>query len=185
MSENSAKSIRIGVIATVIGGVILMLIPSVRGYVGSFLSWLWSGITSLWSALWVEHLVFGWIIVLITGMALIGLVTVVLFLREIWGKKDFHSYTEDVIHGAVWRWRWTSNNISGLWCFCPRCEATLVYDDSTCRNYLANTSRTDFICENCNNSVIASISGGNKSYALGAIEREIDRKIRTKEFEKH
>ncbi|MCH4813659.1 hypothetical protein [Vreelandella neptunia] len=185
MSENSAKSIRNGVIATVVGGVILMLIPSVRGYVSSFFSWLWSGITSLWSALWVEHLVFGWTIVLITVMALIGLVTVLLFLREILGKKDFHSYTEDVIHGAVWRWRWTYNNISGLWCFCPRCEATLVYDDSTCRNYLANTSRTDFICENCNNSVIASINGGNKSYALGAIEREIDRKIRTKEFEKH
>lgn len=185
MSENSAINIRNGVIASVIAGIILMLIPSVRSYAVEFFLWTWSITSGLWRALWAEHLVSGWVILLVTGVALVGLFAILLSLRKVFGKKDFHSYTEDLIYGAVWRWGWTSDRIFNLWCFCPRCDATLVYDDSSCRNYLVNVSRTDFICENCGHSVIASITGGNKAYAVSAIEREIHRKIRTGEYPKH
>ena len=39
-----------------------------------------------------------------------------------------------------------------------------------------------FICENCNSQVVSSVTGGNKSYAIGAAECEIDRRIRTCEY---
>ncbi|NWL75490.1 hypothetical protein DM872_01285 [Pseudomonas taiwanensis] len=84
--------------------------------------------------------------------------------------------------GARWRWRWLGNRLADLWCYCPRCDATLVYDDSSCRNYLSDVRLTHFICENCGNSIVTSITGGNKNYAVGAAEREILRRIRTCEF---
>ncbi len=44
--------------------------------------------------------------------------------------------------------------------------------------------KTDFVCENCN-TIVAAIKGGDKGYALGAIEREIDRRVRTGEYKQH
>ena len=42
--------------------------------------------------------------------------------------------------------------------------------------------KTDFICENCNSKIVSTIHGGNKNYAINAVKREIERKIRTQEF---
>lgn len=89
MSENSAKNIRNGVIASVIAGIILMLIPSVRSYAAEFFLWTWSIISGLWRSLWAEHLVSGWVILLVTGMALVGLLAILISLREVFGKRIF------------------------------------------------------------------------------------------------
>ena len=89
----------------------------------------------------------------------------------------------DRMYGAVWRWRWVGNSISNLWCYCPNCDATLVYVNQSILDYRVDP-KTDFVCENCN-TIIATIKGGNKEYALGAIEREIDRRVRTGEYKHH
>lgn len=97
---------------------------------------------------------------------------------------EFKAYTEDFLFGAKWRWHWAGNTIANPWCYCPRCDATLVYDESSCYRRYTDVKKTDFICENCSSQVVTSVTGGNKSYAIGAVEREIDRRIRTDEYKK-
>ena len=185
MSENSFKSISNGAIASVIAGVILLAVPVLRGYVISFLSWLWSGVVSCWDALVASYSLPGWVWLLIFILAFVGLVNIYLSLKGKSEEPEFKSYIEDFIHGAKWRWSWMGNQISNVWCFCPRCDATLVYDDSSCRSLYSDVNKTDFICENCGHSVVASITGGNKDYAPGAIRREIERRVRTGEYKKN
>jgi hypothetical protein len=95
----------------------------------------------------------------------------------------YWQYGQDIIHGALWRWSWSGNSIYNLWCYCPACDCELVYEDSSCRS-LYGESHTDFLCEPCGNRHVASISGGNRSYAISAVEREIWRKLRTEEYKK-
>lgn len=120
-------------------------------------------------------------LLIISLFALFAIVVIFLIIKE---KKspEFKAYTEDLLFGAKWRWHWAGNTITKLWCYCPSCDATLVYDDSSCRSIYANVKKTDFICENCNSQVVSSVTGGNKSYAISAAEREIDRRIRTYEY---
>lgn len=182
MRENSIISIRNATIASVIAGLILLVVPTLRGYVASFLSWAWSGVVRCWEALFVSYSLPGWAWLLIFILALIGLINIYIAIKGKSEEPEFKSYVEDLMHGAKWRWNWVGNRISNVWCFCPRCDATLVYDDSSCRDIYSDAKKTDFICENCNCSVVASISGGNKNYATGAVEREISRRIRTGEY---
>lgn len=184
MSENSFKSIRNEVIASIIAGIVLLAVPVVRGYVVRFLSWLWSGVIWCWESLIASYSLPGWAWLVISIFALVGLVNLYLAIKGESEQSEFKTYIEDFIHGAKWRWDWIGNQITDVWCYCPHCDATLVYDDSSCRNYLSNIKKTDFICENCGHSVVTSITGGNKNYATSAIMREIDRRIRTGEYKK-
>lgn len=184
MSENSFKSIRNTTIAAVIAGIILLAVPVLRGYVASFFNWSWSGIKWCWGALFATYSLPGWAWIFILFLALFGVINIYFFLRGEKEKPEYKAYVEDFIYGAKWRWHWVGNRISDLWCFCPSCDATLVYNDSYCRG-LYSDSKTDFMCENCGNKVVATVKGGNKDYATGAAEREIDRRIRTGEYKKH
>ena len=178
MSKNSDKSIKngviISVISSVITGIILLVIPVVRGYVVNVFSWLWSGIVWCWDVLVASYAIPGWAWLVILIFSLVGLVDIYIAVKGKSQEPEFKSYTEDFIHGVKWRWRWVGNWISDVWCYCPHCDATLVYDD------FSDINKTNFICENCGHSVVASITGGGKDYVIGAIKREIDRRIRTK-----
>ena len=182
MSDNSYKTIKNGVIASVIAGVILLLIPASRDYAVNFLSWLWTGVVWCWEALVSSYLLPGWVLLFVFLFALIGLIAIYIGIKGDGKESEYKSYIEDFMHGAKWRWKWAGNKISNLWCFCPTCDATLVYDDSSCQNILVDEKGTNFICENCGHKTIATIKGGNKSFAIGAIEREIDRRIRNKSY---
>ena len=181
MSKNSFKSIGNGVIASVIAGVALVALPIVRGYAARFFLWLWSGLIWCWEALLSSHSLPGWAWLVIFFLALIGLINICIRIKGE-AEPPYKSYVEDFLYGAKWRWHWTGNRISNIWCFCPTCDATLVYNDSAYR--LSDVRKTDFICENCGNRVIATVSGGDKTYAIGAVEREVLRRIRTEEYKK-
>lgn len=185
MSESSFRSIRNATIAGVIAGIFLLFMPDVRAYIVRFFSWVWSGLAWCWNGLMSSYSLPGWVWLVVFLLSFIGVVSIFLSLRGEPDKPEHSSYIEDSMYGTKWRWKWVSNQIFNLWCYCPRCEATLVYDDSSCNNYFAEIKQTDFICENCGHSVIASIPGGNKNYAIGAVEREIDRRIRTGEYKRH
>jgi len=185
MSENSFVSIRNATIASVIAGVILLSVPVIRGYVVSLVSWVCAGIVWCWEALISSYSLPGWAWIAILIFALIGLRSLYLAIKGESEEPEFKSYVEDFMHGAKWRWRWVGNQISNVWCFCPNCDATLVYDDSSCHSFYSDVDKTDFICENCNRRVVASINGGDKNYATGVLEREIGRRIRTGEYKKH
>ena len=178
--ESSYKSIRNGVIASTIAGIIVLLIPKLREYVISFFLWLWYGIVWCWKALFVSYNLPGWVLLIISLLALFAIAVIFLIVKEN-RSPEFKAYTEDFLFDTKWRWYWSGNNIANLWCYCPSCDATLVYDDSSCHNRYID-SKTDFICENCGSKVVASITGGNKDYSIGAVKREIDRRIRTGDY---
>ncbi|WP_298729251.1 hypothetical protein [uncultured Pseudomonas sp.] len=185
MSESSFTSIRNATIASVIAGIVMLAIPDARAYLVKFLSWVWSGLTWCWTSLMTSYALPGWTWIILFVFALIGAASVFFRLKGETAKPEHHSYIEDNMYGAKWRWQWVSNRVFNAWCYCPRCEATLVYDDSSCHRFSYEEKKTNFICENCGHSVVASIPGGNKAYALGAVEREIDRRIRTGEYKRH
>lgn len=184
MSEKSYTSIRNGTIASVIAGVILLAVPALREYAASFLGWIWAGVVWCWEALLASYALPGWAWLGIFILALVGLINIYLTVGGEAEKPEYKSYIDDFIYGAKWRWSWSGNTIANVWCYCPRCDATLVYDDSSCRSLYSDVNKTDFMCENCGHSIVATITGGNKDYAVGAIKREIDRRIRTGEYGK-
>lgn len=95
------------------------------------------------------------------------------------------TYIEDFIYGTKWKWKWEKENISNIQCYCPKCDAILIYDDTSKDTKHTELSKTDFICENCNSSIVTTIHGGNKNYAINAVKREIERRIRTNEYKKN
>ncbi len=183
MSKNSIISIRNGVIASVVAGLILALIPTLRGYAVAVLRWFRAGIESAWLLLVDSHSSPGWVWAIVGGLAIIGLGTLLKALWLSFKRAPHLDYIEDTIHGATWRWQWWSNKIVGLWGFCPTCDGTLVYNENQAYHQGGISPQTDFICENCNDRLISSIKGGYKSYALGVIEREIERRVRTDEYQ--
>ena len=185
MADKHSHPVRNGIIATVVGGLILSAIPSLRGLFVEMMSRVWAGVIWVWSALMSDYPVPGWVL-LITGLflvSLVGLVLLYVFLR-LQNEPPYRNYTEDMLYGAKWRWSWNGNEISNLWCFCPICDAQLVYSEGF--------RETNFICEHCppdrtdqhyhsQDRVIATVAGGSKDYAVSAAKREILRRIRTGE----
>jgi hypothetical protein len=184
MPEKESHAIRNGIIATVVGGMILSAVPVLREISIRVLRWIGAGVVYAFDKLISTYPIPGWLLIIVVFYALLGAARVYVLVRP---KKQpeqpkFLRYREDFLYGAKWRWQWVGNQISNLWCFCPNCDAQLVYDDRSCRNFI-DPSKTHFICERCNNQIIATVTGGDKNYAVGAAEREFLRRIRTNEFE--
>lgn len=189
MGENSFKSIRNNVIAALITATILSLasivFPEVRASLVQLLSWAWSGVMWVWGSLNASYSMSGWVWLLAGILSLIGMLNIYFGIRDVNNleEPEWKAYVEDVIQGLKWRWEWVGGRVTGLWCFCSFCDATLVYDESSCYSYITNDNKTDFRCENCGDRVVASMSG-NKNFAIGTVEREIHRRIRTSEYKK-
>lgn len=184
MKNKQPHPVRNGIIATVVGGLILALILQLGGFLADTVSWAWSAVVWTWTALVSRYSVPGWILLTIGLLSVLGVVWI---LVALWPQNEpaYRSYTEDMLYGAKWRWSWAGSEISDLWCFCPTCDAQLVYNEG-------GFTETHFICERCpptgpdrhyrsHGRVVATVPGGDRYYALGAAKREILRRIRTSE----
>ena len=169
---------------TVVAGLIVAVILRLGGLLGEVLLRVWSGLSWIWDLLYSSHPVPGGVIFVLSLLALFGLV------KELFqgGKKEqqvagpaVQNYTEDSFDGVRWRWRWRGNQVDNLRCFCPRCDAQLVFREGY--------GETDFICERCPSDrtldsfgslgrVVTTVSGGDRQYAFARAIREIDRRIR-------
>lgn len=175
-----------GIIATVVGGLILSAIPPLRN-ISKMLSWVWAVVVWVWDLLISHYPLPGWLIIIV---GLYVLRCLIVGLRrgyeasQVQDEPAYWSYTEDVLDGVKWRWSWHNNAISNLWCFCSGCDAQLVYS--------AEYGVTSLICERCppdgidhqyrlRGRVVATING-DKNYAVAAAEREILRRIRTDQY---
>ena len=177
---------RNGIIATVVGGLILSaILPQSRDFLVDAMSWVWAAISWIWAALISHYSIPGWVFLIIGLLALAGLVRLCMVF---WPQNEqaYKNYTEDMLYEAKWRWSWDGSQISNLCCFCPRCDAQLVYSE----DYIHG--KTDFICERCppdgpdlpdrpHGRVVATVNGDRYYHAVGAVEREILRRIRTSE----
>ena len=125
MVMKRSHPIRNGVIATVIGGLILSVIPPSRGFLVDLMLWTWAGIMSLWISLISNYSVSGWAFLIVGLLAFVGFAHICKALAP--KNETAHlEYLEDVIYGAKWRWSWQDNGISNLRCFCPTCDAELI-----------------------------------------------------------
>ena len=181
MKEKESHSIRNGIIATVVGGILLTLWPPFRDVIVKILSWVWGLFVGFWNYLSSEHNVYGWVIII---FVLLAIPTLVVGIRKLIGSSEpsyQDLYTEDHLFGAKWHWGYDNGSIIHLWCLCPQCESELVYSEFVPDQYnidhVGKPPKTEFVCEKCRVSR-ASLEG-RKDHALGTVEREIRRKIRT------
>lgn len=112
-------------------------------------------------------------LVLIILLSLV--VMVILYYVFFKNKEEYELYTKDTLYNIPWRWEWRKGEIINLKCFCPHCDDMLVYEN----DYTLH--KTYFICVSCETQR-ATIGGGDSKYAFGMVKREINRKVRTKEF---
>ena len=177
MSDNSIISVRNGTISAILAGIVLMIIiPAIREHAIKFFTWLWLGVVWCWNAFISSYSLPGWAWIIVFLFAIVGVITIFQALKPV-DKPEHMAYIEDDIRGATWRWEWIENRLYDLWCYCPHCDATLVSQVDSI------SYETHFLCENCH-STVTSFKGRNKDYALGAVKREIDRRIRTGEYQK-
>ena len=182
MTSGESHAVRNGVVATVVGGIALAILGELWPPVKTVISWLWEKAQAFAGLFGETFSVPGW------ALTILGLLALVTVMRAIVGLRTnpsapHISYIEDILFGAKWRWSWSGGDISSLWCFCPVCDAELVYDDSsTHRAYSRGEPQTLFICEHCSRSTMGRVEGGDKDYALGAVRREIRRRVRTGQY---
>ncbi|NLC27838.1 MAG: hypothetical protein GX780_03585 [Campylobacteraceae bacterium] len=89
-------------------------------------------------------------------------------------------YKEEIIHGALWRWKWSGRTIVGLWCYCPNCKGSLTFDDTLCKaTQKLGDKSTFFICTHCEVGQVGSVKGGDRRYVLTLVKRDILRKAQT------
>ena len=182
MLSGESHTVRNGVIVAVIGGVILAILGELWPPVKVVITWALGKALAFVELLGENYSVPGWGVLILALLALVSIVRFFVALR-INPTPPHSGYVEDIIFQVKWRWSWAGGAISNLWCFCPTCDSELVYDDSSARSlYSLDGVKTLFICEHCNGSVMTSIDGGGKDYALGAVQREIRRKVRTSEY---
>jgi len=113
---------------------------------------------------------------LIVGIVLL-LVVFALYYTFFRVQEDFYNYKDDTLYGVHWRWSWKKDTIMNLQCFCPSCDSVLVYEN----DFILH--KTYFLCPTCDEQK-AVIGGGDSKYSFGIVKREIQRKIRTKEYKK-
>jgi len=182
MTKKESHPIRSGIFVTVIGGIILSLIlsPTFQALVLNWISNLWDSIIWVWLAVFSNYAIPGWLILIVGVLSLPTLARI--FRSTFRQQKSPHqTYVSDYLHGVKWRWEWFGDHVSNLWCYCPTCDAQLVYEDLTQARILDQQNKTNFICEHCGHKVVTSLPG-DKEYSIALIEREIDRKIRTGEY---
>lgn len=115
----------------------------------------------------------------ITLIIFIIIVLLYLFVKYFVKKPEYVYYIEDILYDIKWKWSWKNDKVNKLYCFCPKCDKSLVYDDSSSST---DNKTTKFICEECH--FAGSIPGGNISHSLNMVEREINRKVRLDIYEK-
>lgn len=184
MKEKESHSIRNGIIATVIGGILLTFWPPFRDVIVKILTWVWSLFVGFWNYLSSEHKVYGWVIII---FSLLAVPTLIVGIRKLIGRRESgyqDLYTDDHLFGVKWHWTYVNGSIANLWCLCPKCENELVYSEFIPNQFnidhVGKKPKTEFICDRC--GVPRASLEGSKDFALGTVQREIRRKIRTGEW---
>jgi predicted RNA-binding Zn-ribbon protein involved in translation (DUF1610 family) len=81
---------------------------------------------------------------------------------------------ELALYNVTWRWEWKGEQILGLWCYCPVCGEKLICDDEYSRSrHLLASKTTYFICGKCGEIERTRVIGGDRTYVLRIVRREI------------
>ena len=87
-------------------------------------------------------------------------------------------YTTDRFLGLTWRWRYRRfGRPDAPWAHCPVCDTALIYNSQSDGSRM----RTVLTCESCDRTVLQH--EGDAQYLAAKILRQIERKIRTGEWQ--
>jgi len=158
----------VGVLITVIGGIILWLVPSILAWIKVAVAWL---VGFLLSPVTVPVLVFG----LLMLAVLYTVVSIGLTVRRP-SVPAWYDYTEDTFLGVTWRWQYTSSgHIEDLRPYCPDDDTVLV--GRVIRGIVIQAS---LHCETCG-KMFGPVEG-DEADVMGKVKRQIDRKVRKGEW---
>jgi hypothetical protein len=186
MAENGGHAMRNSIIATVVGGLILAAVPTVRGWVAAGWNVLAGWAQQLWLWLGSTYETPVWLLAVLTLFSAAFIIPLLIRVLRPSREPTFsESYTSDSFFGAVWRWRYLGSGIDNLWCFCPGCDGQLVYEEARNDGMRPGSIGipphfTSFSCERCRTERCRI--EGDREHALHRVQREIDRKIRTGEW---
>jgi hypothetical protein len=182
MTATEPHSVRNVVIGTILSGIAMAVLGELWPPAKRMLVWMWGQLAWFLDFFGASYQVSAWLLALLVVLAIVTVVRTLVGLRKVNSPTHFN-FIEDQLYGAKWRWSWSGGDVSNLWCFCPRCDSELVYDDSTSRSiYSYQEHITHFICEHCSREIVTSIHGGGKDYAIGVVHREIHRKVRLGQY---
>lgn len=189
MSPKPDHTLRNTIIGTVLGGLLLTFLLSwVVPSVGNFFLLLWgylkSGFFLFWGLIASNYSTPGWVFLLLGILSIPTIIRTAHKLKTPAPPQADNHYFKDDFFGATWQWNYGYNTFLNLWCFCPQCNMELVFHEvypSGYKSLYENPSHTEFVCDRCQ-TTRAKIEG-DKNHALGKVEREIRRRIRTGEWQ--
>lgn len=194
MSEKETHPIRNGIIATVSGSIVFAILtslfPAVRNLLFKALGWIWSTVKFFIGVLTNNYEIPGWLILIFIALTAPTCIRIIATVRKKKKPKEpkepgvFDLYRSDCLFGAIWEWSYSGERIINLSCLCPECEGELVYlkysKSPLLTRFADEPDHIKFKCEKCDK--IRGKLMGDMSFALGTVEREIRRKIRTGEW---
>lgn len=128
-----------------------------------------------------EHLaavsaVQNWVLYL---LALAALPSLALLAKLAFGRRSgVYDYTHDRFLGLTWRWGYRRFGRPDVpWAHCPVCDTALIYNSEGDGGRM----RTVLTCETCDRAVLQH--EGDAQYLAAKILRQIERKIRTGEWQ--
>ena len=189
MPPKPEHTLRNTIIGTVLGGLLLAfllswVVPSIGNFFLLFWGYIKSGFFFVWSLITSDYSTPGWVFLLLGMLSIPTIIRTVQKLKKPGSPQAVNHYFQDNLFGTIWRWAYGYNAFSNLWCFCPSCDNELVFKEvysSSYKGLYDGPNQTEFICERCQ-TTRAKIEG-DKNHALGKVEREIRRKIRTGEWQ--
>lgn len=186
MADKETHPIRNGIIAAVTAGILLSFWPTARSLFVSILSWTYGVIKILVKTVVESYEIPGWLILLFIALAVPTLLRVIPVVRKKKEPRIFDLYRRDFLFGAIWEWSYVGERIMNLNCMCPACKGELIYQEHHKSPFITKyddePDNIKLICENCGD--IRGKLMGNMNFALGTVEREIRRRIRTGEWKK-
>jgi hypothetical protein len=183
MGKEKDRSLHNGIIAAIVGAIIVPLLTWLFGWSDAVLG----ALAAVWRFFLTSSSIPRWLLAL---WGLITLWSVYALLkrklrelaREASGS-SWRAYTRDVFpgfDGAVWRWQYSSsgNTLLRAAPFCPRCDMVLFqrYQGASPIGF-----RTTFLCEHCRWESVEI--EGSPDEIEDRVKRLIDRKVRSGEWE--
>jgi hypothetical protein len=162
----------------VIAGLIVAAVLGAISFVPVAFKWVVEVATDFWSHLLGTSEFPNWSLYL---LALMSIHTLMYWVARVINPKgpNIAAYNHDTFLGLKWRWSYISGHPTNAWAFCPHCDTMLVY--SEVGSFYDPNRKTVLACETCGRDTLHH--KGDKDYLVQKIHRQIDRKIRTGEWE--
>lgn len=187
--------IRNGIIVTVVGGIILAILAWIFGGVLEVIKIIFNWVISAASSIKEVYVYvgdyfqspvtinWGWLW-LLCALSVIALWKMLQPLISPLIKKEktpkpykprLDDYKKDVVFNIMWEWSKINGTLPNkLEGFCPNCSTRLIYTPEI------YPDKTSFICQNCNRKI--KTLDGDIHFAIGTVERQIERRIKTGEW---